>query len=120
MSLRAACIALLLPLCAAASVQGADRPFVDAAWVNVADTGLEVNARVVYAEDERMSAALADGPTVPLDLEVVVKWSSSEYPVLAGVLQPVSFLPVLEHDSLHDDRHHFGHEHGADDQKQKL
>ncbi|MDQ2641193.1 MAG: DUF4390 domain-containing protein [Pseudomonadota bacterium] len=107
MSLRAACIALLLPLCAAASVQGADRPFVDAAWVNVADTGLEVNARVVYAEDERMSAALADGATVHLDLQVGVArksryWFDADV-VEATLRRALSWNPLTLRFELKDD-----------------
>jgi hypothetical protein len=106
-SLRAALIALLLPLCAAASVQGAERPVVDAAWVEVTDTTLAVNARVVYPEDERMSAALAEGATVHLDLEVGVA-RMSRYWFDAGVVEAtlrrgLSWNPLTLRFELKDD-----------------
>lgn len=73
MRLRGALLALLLlPLCAAGSVQGADHPVVDAAWVNVTDEALEVNARVAYPVDERIGKVLEGGATVRLDLELDV------------------------------------------------
>ncbi len=107
MSLRTALIALLLPLCAAASVQGADRPVVDAAWVNVTDTTLEVNARVVYPEDGRMSAALAEGATVKLDLQVTLA-RKSRYWFDANVVEAtwrraLSWNPLTLRFELKDD-----------------
>lgn len=107
MSLRAALIALLLPLCAVASVQGADRPVVDAAWVNVTGTTLEVNARVVYPEDERMSAALAGGATVQLDLQVGVArksryWFDADV-VEATLRRALSWNPLTLRFELKDD-----------------
>jgi len=106
-SLRAAFIALLLPLCAAASVQGADRPVVDAAWVNVTDTTLEVNARVVFPQDERMSAALAEGATVHLDLQVGVArksryWFDADL-VETTLRRALSFNPLTLRFELKED-----------------
>lgn len=107
MSPRAALIALLLPLFAAASVHGADKLAVDAAWMNVTDTTLEVNARVVYPEDERMSAALAEGATVHLDLEVGVA-RKSRYWFDSGVVEAtlrraLSWNPLTLRFELKDD-----------------
>jgi hypothetical protein len=108
MRLRGALLALLLlPLYAAGAVQGADQPVIDAAWVNVADEALEVNARVVYPEDERMGAVLEAGATVLLDLELDVarehRYWFDDTVVEATLRRALSWNPLTLRYELKDD-----------------
>ena len=74
MSLRAGMVAwLLLPLLVAQPVQGVEPIQVEAAWVNVRGAVFEVNARVAYAGDKSVRAALEDGATVQFELQAVVE-----------------------------------------------
>ncbi len=108
MKLQGVLVALmLLPLHAAASVQGADRPMVDAAWVNVTDEAVEVNARVAYPEDERVATVLSGGATVHLDLKVEV-FRESRYwfdatVVEATLRRTLSWNPLTQRFELKDD-----------------
>lgn len=108
MKLQGALVALLLlPLDADGAVPGADRPAVDAAWVTVTDEAVEANARVVYPEDERMSAALAGGATVHLDLQVDVSRQSRYWfdatVVEATLRRTLSWNPLTLRFELKDD-----------------
>jgi hypothetical protein len=67
---------LLLPLAAAGSSRDPDEFQVDSTWVNVRGAVFEVNARVLYPQDERLRSALESGATVHFDLQAVVEKKS--------------------------------------------
>jgi hypothetical protein len=74
MSLRASMVAwLALPLLVALPAHGVEPIQVEAAWVNVRGAVFEVNARVIYADDQRVRTALEDGATVQFELQAVVE-----------------------------------------------